>query len=90
MRGASACGPQGLWITVRSPPLFALSLSKGQAELVEAFAPCAKGFDRLSPNGDEAALRYLRANGSEEQTVMSSGNGRTTDIGLRFMSLGKL
>jgi hypothetical protein len=46
------------------PPPFALSLSKGQAELVEAFVPRAKGFDRLSPNGEEAVLRYLSPNGS--------------------------
>ena len=57
---ASAIGPLRLLTTVRSPLPFALSLSKGQAELVfpialslskGAFAPRAKGFDRLSPNG---------------------------------------
>jgi hypothetical protein len=46
-------------MTVGSPLPFALSLSKGQAELVEAFVPHAKGFDRLSPNGDKTP-RYLR------------------------------
>ena len=33
-------------------------------ELVEAFVPRDKGFDRLSPNGDKAGLRYLSPNGS--------------------------
>jgi hypothetical protein len=37
-----------------SPAPFALSLSKGQAEPVEAFGMRHEGFDRLSPNGDEA------------------------------------
>jgi hypothetical protein len=60
----SACGPERLLTNVGSPPPFALSLSKGQAELVEAFVPRAKGFDRLSPNGEEAGLRYLSPNGS--------------------------
>jgi hypothetical protein len=39
-------------------------LSKGQAELVEAFVLHDKGFDRLSPNGDNAGLRHLSPNGS--------------------------
>jgi hypothetical protein len=60
----SVVGPKRTLVTVGSPPPFALSLSKGQAELVEAFAPRAKGFDKLSPNGDEAGLRYLSPNGS--------------------------
>ncbi len=34
-----------------SPPPFALSLSKGQAEPVEAFGMRHEGFDKLSPNG---------------------------------------
>jgi hypothetical protein len=68
-----AFGPERLLTTVGSPPPFALSLSKGQAELVfpialslskGAFAPHAKGFDKLSPNGDEAGLRSLSPNGS--------------------------
>jgi hypothetical protein len=37
---------------------FALSLSKG------AFVPHDKGFDRLSPNGDNTGLRYLSPNGT--------------------------
>ena len=48
----------------RSPPPFTLSLWKGVAELVEAFVPQAKGFDRLSPNGDKTGLRYLSPTGS--------------------------
>jgi hypothetical protein len=51
MKQVSAFGPLRTVASVGSPPLFALSLSKGQAELVEAFVPGAKGFDRLSPNG---------------------------------------
>jgi hypothetical protein len=47
-----------------TPLPFALSLSKGQAERVEAFVAHAKGFDRLSPNGVVAGLRYLSPNGS--------------------------
>jgi hypothetical protein len=45
------------------PSPFALSLSKGQAEPVEALVPHAKGFDKLSPNGDNTRLRYLSPNG---------------------------
>jgi hypothetical protein len=60
----SAFGPERLLMTVGSPLPFALSLSKGQAELAEAFVPHAEGFDRLSPNGDNARLRYLSPNGS--------------------------
>jgi hypothetical protein len=59
----SVFGPLRLFTTVGSPLPFALSLSKGLAELVEAFVPHA-GFDRLSPNGENAGLRYLSANGS--------------------------
>jgi hypothetical protein len=59
MKQVSAFGPLRTVASVGSPPPFALSLSKGQAELVEAFVPSAKGFDRLSPNGDEAELRYV-------------------------------
>jgi hypothetical protein len=59
----SANGPLCEFANVRSPPPFALSLSKGLAELVEAIVPHA-GFDRLSPNGDNAGLRYLSPNGS--------------------------
>ncbi len=47
----SANGPKRLLTTVGFSTPFALSLSKGQAELVEAFLPHDKGFDRLSPNG---------------------------------------
>jgi hypothetical protein len=61
---ASARGPLRLFTTVGSPSPFALSLSKGQAELVEAFVPRAEGFDRLSPNGDGSGLRYLSPSGS--------------------------
>jgi hypothetical protein len=39
-------------------------LSKGQAKPVEACVPRAKGFDKLSPNGDNKGLRYLSPNGS--------------------------
>jgi hypothetical protein len=59
----SADDPVRLLTNVGSPP-FALSLSNGQTELVEAFVPRAKGIDRLSPNGEEAGLRYLSPNGS--------------------------
>ena len=61
---ASAVGPERTSTTVGFPPPFALSLSKGQAELAEALVPRDKGFDRLSPNGDKAGLRYLSPNGS--------------------------
>jgi hypothetical protein len=54
---SSAVGPGPTFATVgfrdpfaRQHP-FALSLSKGPAELVEAVVPRAQGFDRLSPNG---------------------------------------
>jgi hypothetical protein len=57
----SAFGPLRTLTTVGFPPPFALSLSKGQAEPVEASVPSAKGFDRLSPNGDVAGLRYVRS-----------------------------
>jgi hypothetical protein len=58
MRRASAVGPERLLTNVGSPPPFALSLSKGQAELVEAFVPRAKGFDRLSPNGSLQTVNF--------------------------------
>jgi hypothetical protein len=66
-------GPLLLLKKVRSFTPFALSLSKGQAELVfpialslskGVFVPRAKGFDRLSPNGHNTGLRYLSPNGS--------------------------
>ncbi|MDE2394965.1 MAG: hypothetical protein KGM91_05960 [Burkholderiales bacterium] len=47
---------------------FALSLSKGSAELVEAVVKCAEGFDRLSPNGSlgpQADVHFM-ASGSRE------------------------
>ncbi len=53
----SADGPLWLLTTVRSPLPFALSLSKGQAELVEALVPRAEGFDKLSPNGILLSVR---------------------------------
>jgi hypothetical protein len=54
----SACGPERLLTNVGFPPPFALSLSKGQTELVEAFVPRAKGFDRLSPNGSLQTVNF--------------------------------
>jgi hypothetical protein len=72
----SAVGPKRLLTTVGSPlplasacspPPFALSLSKGQAELVlpialslskGAFVPRAKGFDKLSPNGSLQTVNF--------------------------------
>jgi hypothetical protein len=63
----SAVGPERLLTNVGSPPPFALSLSKGQAELVlpialslskGAFVPRAKGFDRLSPNGSLQTVNF--------------------------------
>jgi hypothetical protein len=59
MKWVAAFGPLRTLTTVGFPPPFALSLSKGQAELVEAFVPRAKGFDKLSPNGDATGLRYV-------------------------------
>jgi hypothetical protein len=76
-----ADGPVRLFTTVRSPSPFALSLSKGQAELVEAFVPLAKGFDKLSPNGDKAGLRYLSPNGSLQTWKLANGPAAET----RFM-----
>jgi hypothetical protein len=60
----SVFGPVRLLTTAGSPPPFALSLSKGRVELVEAFGVRHEGFDKLSPNGDKARLRYLSPNGS--------------------------
>jgi hypothetical protein len=80
----SAVGPERLLTNVGSPPPFALSLSKGQAELVEAFVPRAKGFDRLSPNGEEAVLRYLSPNGSLRTVNFAFGPKPHT----RFMRRG--
>ena len=71
MRRALACGPLRLFTTVGSPPPFALSLSKGQAELVfpmalslskGAFVPHAKGFLRQAQ--DDRKYR-LSPNGDE-------------------------
>jgi hypothetical protein len=67
---------------VGSPPPFALSLSKGQAEFVfpfalslskGAFVPLAKGFSGLSPSGDKAGLRYLSPNGSLRTATFACG-----------------
>jgi hypothetical protein len=46
------------------PHPFALSLSKGRAELVEAPVPYDKGFDRLSPNGSLRTITPHHARGS--------------------------
>ena len=60
--------------TVRSPTPFALSLPFDKLRMIGTppFAlSLSKGFDKLSPNGDCVALRYLRANG----TVANVRNG---------------
>jgi hypothetical protein len=54
----SVLGPLRKLITVGFPPPFALSLSKGQAEPVEAVLPHARGFDKLSPNGSLQTLNF--------------------------------
>ena len=82
---SSAVGPLRLFTTVGSPPPFALSLSKGQAELVEAFVPLAKGFDRLSPNGDKAGLRYLSPNGSLRTLKFACGPNADRDVSSCFI-----
>jgi hypothetical protein len=61
-----ANGPLRLLATFGSPRPFALSLSKGQAELVEAFVPRAEGSDRLSPNGDNTGLLSTSSGRSEQ------------------------
>jgi hypothetical protein len=53
----SEVGPQRPLVTVSFPNPFALSLSKGRAELAEAVVPHA-GFDRLSPNGSLRTLNF--------------------------------
>ncbi len=82
----SGCGPKRLLTTVGFSTPFALSLSKGQAEPVfpialslskGAFVLHDKGFDRLSPNGEEAGLRYLSPNGSLR--TLKFANGPQTD-----------
>jgi hypothetical protein len=60
----TADGRKRLLTTVGSLPPFALSLSKGQAELAEAFVPRANGFDKLSPNGGERGFDRLSPDGS--------------------------
>ena len=62
----------------RLPTPFALSLSKGHADLIEAFVPHAMGFDRLSQNGDKTGLRYLSPNGSLRTVKFACGS--QTDI----------
>jgi hypothetical protein len=73
MSHGGAVGPLRLLTTVgsplplastSSPPPFALSLSKGQAEPVEAFGMWHEGFDKLSPNGSERGFDRLSPNGS--------------------------
>jgi hypothetical protein len=72
-RSISACGTKRLFATVGSPvplastcspPPFALSLSKGRAELAEAPGVWHEGFDKLSPNGSERGFDKLSPNGS--------------------------
>jgi hypothetical protein len=58
MKWVAAFGPLRTLTTVGFSPPFALSLSKGQAEPVEAFVPRAKGFDKLSPNGSLPTLKF--------------------------------
>ena len=79
LSSASAVGPERTSTTVGFPPPFALSLSKGQAELAEALVPRDKGFDRLSPNGDKAGLRYLSPNGSLRTVNFRNGPQADTD-----------
>ena len=71
-----ACGRVRPFATGGSAPPFALCLSKRRTELVEAFVPRAKGFDKLSPNGRKAGLRYLGANGSL-RTLNDTNEGGT-------------
>ena len=62
-----AFGPLQTFRTVRSPTPFALSLPFDKLRMIGTppFAlSLSKGFDKLSPNGDCVALRYLRANGT--------------------------
>jgi hypothetical protein len=82
---ASADGPLRLFTTVGSPPPFALSLSKSQAELVEAFVPQTKGFDRLSPNGDNAGLPTT-SSGLSEQPPQPERFCADTEVRLRAAS----
>jgi hypothetical protein len=60
---------------VDSPNPFALSLSKGLAELVEAFVPRGEGFDRLSPNGNETGLPST-SSGQSEYNLSPNGSLR--------------
>jgi hypothetical protein len=60
----SACSPLRLFTSVGPPPPFALSLSKGRAEPVEAFGMRHEGFDKLSPNGGDRGFDRLSPNGS--------------------------
>jgi hypothetical protein len=60
MSEGTAVGPLRQLTTVSSPLPFALSLSKGLAELAEAFVPHAEGFDKLSPNGSLRTLNFAR------------------------------
>jgi hypothetical protein len=89
----STDGPERLLTTVGSPlplastcspPPFALSLSKGQAEPVEAFGMRHDGFDRLSPNGGERGFDKLSPNGSLQTLKFAFG----PTAGLRFMRRG--
>ena len=82
-------GPLGLFTTVGSPPPFALSLSKGHADLIEAFVPHAMGFDRLSPNGDKTGLRYLSPNGSL-RTVKFACGPKANTRGVRAFHASRL
>ncbi len=87
MKRISACGPLRLLTTVGFPPPFALSLSKGLAELAEAFVPHAKGFDRLSPNREKTGLRYLSPNGSLRTMKFANGPQPLGDIHVGFTSV---
>jgi hypothetical protein len=69
----SVVGPQRPLVTVSFPNPFALSLSKGRAELAEAVVPHA-GFDRLSPNGSLRTLNF--AFGPQAETRFTRRSGR--------------
>ena len=79
-QGLRYLSPNGIFLYVRPEPVegqaelvfpIALSLSKG------AFVPHTKGFDRLSPNGDNAGLPSIPQDGRNSHL---SPNGSVADL----------
>ena len=79
MKRVSAVGPLGAVAKVRSHPPFALSLSKGQAELVEAVVSREKASTSSARTVMGQPFDKLRANGPLQTVKFRSGPTADSD-----------